>query len=741
MLWLDVVRPTIRVFTLDLTASPVPHSSVPRNLLLHFPFSPLLMSLSSSSPGRVVAHEPTSSYKVYEGLPPPFPELPNSGARSFNAKWVVCVDTCYETNNATTTRTTTTTGNSSSTSSIRNSNRISDGIARMSVAPLKGGFGGGTVGGDGATCDVDRAVVVDVPMVPGCLVVRAYMDQSVNREVVLAQITRSGAALFVVDMEETCNSRKLVVLSTERCDFPSAVDYSFSSLVVLRNWDDPSSPSYGSRTFLVKAILEQRRNEILKFTEGGASSSPDGFIQCDNIDDVFRLSDSLFCVSSCLKEGSFRVYHRDNATQPLDLIQGTKLTPWKFRVTAESGLIFKVFFTRIEVIEPTSGCVVLTINFPYVKWIHLSTPFSLTPYCPWAPNPAPHRFVVCGGRSALLLVMGPSHALHLARHLLWSRLVLPTLAGFALAVAAAPASGADRGACALLSFVVSPVLLSVAGGPSWVPCAWPPFASQLVDARHVAWHSFLGIWTVCDLLTGAETGVKPPTGTQGVMPGGKWAVSSKWGVSATQGWNVIVGVVSMSRVLDVVVAGGGGGGDKEEEEDKLDGGCFVFVSVPVVEEDMYVTVDVHIDNSHGSEAIIAQTTRKCVVFFVVDLEQTFNSRRLVVLSTTRWAFPTVDHSFLQCVVMRTRRSSNTDASSVSRVFIVRCLVRGLSSSTLFRVEEGTGASQAIMITHQDGYEVFNVQHVTDSLFCVSSCLWNDHQETTPCTTVMMLNTQ
>ncbi|KAH3760147.1 hypothetical protein Pelo_8030 [Pelomyxa schiedti] len=366
MLWLDVVRPTIRVFTLDLMASPVSRSSVPRNLLLHFSFSPLLMSLSSS-PGRVTT-TPIDSCKVYKGLPPPFPELPNSGTRNCNTKWVVCVNMCHET---TTSCTTTTITNGSSS--------ISDGIARMSVAPLKGG--GGIVSGDtgGATCDVDRAVVVDVPVVPGCLAIQAYMDQSVDREVVLAQITERGAVILAVDMEETCNSRKLAVLSTTRCDFPSAVDYSFSSLVVMRNWDDPSSPSYGSRTFLVKAIWEQRRNEILKFTEGGTSSSPDGLIQCDVIDDVFRLSDSLFCLSFCTNKlkGSFGIYHRDNTAHTPNLVQGTKSTPRKkFRVTAQTGFIFKVFSTMIEVIEPTSGRVVLVINFPDVRWIHLSTPFS-----------------------------------------------------------------------------------------------------------------------------------------------------------------------------------------------------------------------------------------------------------------------------------------------------------------------------------------------------------------------------
>ncbi|KAH3723344.1 hypothetical protein Pelo_17953 [Pelomyxa schiedti] len=347
MLWLDVVRPTIRLFRLYMFASPVSRT-LPTDLVLYLSFSPLLMSLSSS-PGRVTT-TPSDFRQVYEGLPLPFPELPRSGTGNCNTKWAVCVDMCPTTTS------------------------ISDGIARMSVAPLKGGW---SVGVDGFTCDVDRAVVVDVPTVRGCFAIQAYMDQSVDREVVLAQVAESFVVMVVADMEDTCNSKKLAVLSTTRCDFPS-VGYTFYSLVVMRNWDDPFSPTYGSRTFLVKAMWEDR-NEILKFTEGGTNSSPNGLIQCDDISDVFRLSDSLFCVAFGTENqrGSFSIFTRDDTARPLNLLQQMTYTSRKKSlVTAESGFIFRVYTTRIEVIEPTSRFVVLVITFPDVKWVHLNTPFS-----------------------------------------------------------------------------------------------------------------------------------------------------------------------------------------------------------------------------------------------------------------------------------------------------------------------------------------------------------------------------
>ncbi|KAH3763610.1 major facilitator superfamily protein [Pelomyxa schiedti] len=368
MLWEEVVRPTIRVFALGLMV--LPHDPTDaRRLTLYFSFSPLLMSLSSS-PGRVTT-TPMDFSNVFEGLPPPRPELPDYGMRDFNTKWVVCIETrprFLETNIPPTTTT-----HSSST----NSNRISDGIARMSVAPLKGGIGGGIIGGDGATCDVDRAVVVDVPVVAGCVALRVYMDQSVDREVVVAQVTDSCVVMLAVDMEETCNSKKLAVLSTTRCDFPSVVGYGFYSAVVMRNWDDPFSPSYGSRTFLVKVSWQQSRNELLKFVEGGTRE----VVQYEHGEDVFRLSDSLFCVSCSTKKlvGSLRIYHRDNTAHALNLISGSKCklkSRKQFYMEIESGFIFKVFPNLIEVIEPTLGSVVLTINFPEVSRLSLHTPLS-----------------------------------------------------------------------------------------------------------------------------------------------------------------------------------------------------------------------------------------------------------------------------------------------------------------------------------------------------------------------------
>ncbi|KAH3767323.1 hypothetical protein Pelo_805 [Pelomyxa schiedti] len=155
-----------------------------------------------------------------------------------------------------------------------------------------------------------------------------------------------------------------------------AVKSSFSGLVVLRNWDDPSSPSYGSRVFIVKTLLCRYTTTVFRVEERtGVSQAL--VAPGDTVAYVGRVSDSLFCVSSRIwklpSEKKFAVYHRDDITHPVALM------PWsagQFHVESQCGFIFKVHKDSIYVIEP-GGTAVLAILFPSFTWLnHISAPFS-----------------------------------------------------------------------------------------------------------------------------------------------------------------------------------------------------------------------------------------------------------------------------------------------------------------------------------------------------------------------------
>ncbi|KAH3763271.1 hypothetical protein Pelo_4872 [Pelomyxa schiedti] len=103
-----------------------------------------------------------------------------------------------------------------------------------------------------------------------------------------------------------------------------------------------------------------------------------------NVVDVFRVSDSLFCVSfqTNKQQEWFRFYHRDQPTVPLDVLQELKRNKTKHRgkhvrrFMAVSGFVFNVFANMVDVIDPTTGFVILTITFPDFSSINLTSPFS-----------------------------------------------------------------------------------------------------------------------------------------------------------------------------------------------------------------------------------------------------------------------------------------------------------------------------------------------------------------------------
>ncbi|KAH3732400.1 tripartite motif-containing protein 39 [Pelomyxa schiedti] len=350
ILWFDVVLPTIRLFVLDVCGLALRDGALrQKEVAVSFALSPLLMSIFRE-PSSV---PPLDFSPVYKALPlwassPSSHNQIRDDSTAYNTKWVASV------------------GNF-----VRRGKEVISGS--LTVAPL---MGGAISTGRAPHCDVERAVVVDMPMVNGCITCRAFVDQSVDCEVVVAQVTQSCVVVVVVDMEETCESKKLAVLSTTRCEFPSE-QHNFYSVVVMRNWDDLFSPAYGSRTFLVKLSWNRLRFEILHFPEAAISPKPT-VIQSKNVEDVFRLSDSLFCVSCCRNtlQESFSIYHRENPAHPLTLGQLTSTSRKRFHVTAESGFIFNSFSTIIEVIEPTSGCVILVINCPGFQHLSIATPSS-----------------------------------------------------------------------------------------------------------------------------------------------------------------------------------------------------------------------------------------------------------------------------------------------------------------------------------------------------------------------------
>ncbi|KAH3743049.1 hypothetical protein Pelo_15542 [Pelomyxa schiedti] len=292
VLWSDWVRPTITLFVLDLHGY-YRRTTDSTDFTLWFTVSPLLMSLSH---GPALATDKRWFSTIYTVMIPQLtPRTPSSASGThfttgaFNSKWMASV------------------------SSYHNRKETA---ATLSVAPVKGRG----IWCDGACCDLEHLVVVDIPVVePGCVAIHPYMDQSVCCEVIIAQIAERAVVVLAVDMEQTCDTKRLALLSTTRCDLHNP-NIMYFSLVVLRNWDQ-QSPAYGSRTF----IVQKSSNEIVHFAEGSSSST---VTRCDNCDQLFRLSDSVFGVSSSAKKqrGSFKLFDRDNVAQKVQQVPSGKGT-------------------------------------------------------------------------------------------------------------------------------------------------------------------------------------------------------------------------------------------------------------------------------------------------------------------------------------------------------------------------------------------------------------------------------
>ncbi|KAH3723348.1 hypothetical protein Pelo_17947 [Pelomyxa schiedti] len=363
LLWSDWVRPTIRLFVLDVSGSVRGDASESsESITLTFSVSPLLLSVASGpalAPFMMIQGTLVDACRVVDkelldddddddlGAAVVVRRL-GSGRRAhvmkcshravqefaFNAKWAAMA-----------------------TYPPHDSRKRA---ATLAVASLQGVPG--DCDGDGDLEAFRRAVVVDLPFVclVGSCLIRVSPDKSVDSEVVVTHTTGNRANMYVVDMEQTYNSRRLVLLSTTTWELPSG--YGLLSLLVLRNWNSPGG--HGSRTFIVN--LRKRWSppayEVFLVEESTATSRCLN-LHNDNVGYVCRLQGR-----------TVNVYHRDNVALPLKPNCQWGITPRSeshlkdvdtLQVRAEGGFIFKVSTSSsVEVIEPTSGHVVLTISFP-----------------------------------------------------------------------------------------------------------------------------------------------------------------------------------------------------------------------------------------------------------------------------------------------------------------------------------------------------------------------------------------
>ncbi|KAH3723305.1 hypothetical protein Pelo_17992 [Pelomyxa schiedti] len=395
-LWSDLVRPTLRTFVLDLRGTPFGAAADRRSrttVAVSVVLSPLLLGVSSP-PTRVPAHPrrvsrvgPSSVAEKGEagagggGGVLTIKELGRGGSGGNEEEEAVASAPWY--GHVIGARWAATAGPADGIRSWMpdDSHKVNLTVTRR--VDREGHHCGRD--GKGLACS---SVVVPVPQLEGMGHVGVYPDQSVDSEVIVTRSTENRTVIVVVDVEQTHNSRSLAVLSTTTCEFP--LGHSFVSLVVMRNWDhhcssSSSSSSFGSRTFVVKTRLCDLIQEAHHVQEGTSIPTP----VMHNVVGVFRVTDTLFCVSFCTnkKQVQCNLYHRDNPTQPLNAValsatanaksqgKGIKMTQGK--VMANCGFIFSVFGGVINVIEPTSGFLCLALSITGLKSIDLtSTPFS-----------------------------------------------------------------------------------------------------------------------------------------------------------------------------------------------------------------------------------------------------------------------------------------------------------------------------------------------------------------------------
>ncbi|KAH3742623.1 hypothetical protein Pelo_15986 [Pelomyxa schiedti] len=360
-LWSGLVRPTLRTFVLQVSGTSAqpsprprpqrPRAAPPASAIVSVSLSPLLLGAGPSAPslrrpdpraaawvdsGRVVTRTPWSAGGAVLRLSPaaacegerepvvaPVGRIPWDTRFRLVAgpKWVMYL-----------------TFKQPGDPVMLNVVRLS-GLAKGSGTP-------GCVGG---------SVSVDMPQLVGAGTIHMFYDHcAVDGEVIITISRDSNTVILVVDAERTYNSRSLALLSTTACGFPAC--YVFSSLVVMRSWGRSPPGRCGSRTFIVNTLFLGTVYDVYCVQEGTATSTPIS----NHVVDVFRVSDSLFCLSFATnyKQELFSLYDADDPTHPLDLIPSIEMhfkSNKVQKVMAQSGFIFGVSGNVIDVIEAKTG--------------------------------------------------------------------------------------------------------------------------------------------------------------------------------------------------------------------------------------------------------------------------------------------------------------------------------------------------------------------------------------------------
>ncbi|KAH3714349.1 hypothetical protein Pelo_19142 [Pelomyxa schiedti] len=345
VLWSDWVRPTIRQFVLQVSGSS--NGATTKSTTLWFAVSPLLLSLACGpdlAPPTIISGALADGIHVVQM---------DGGSLAIRNPFTYCITQLFQQSERVVI-------NSHWAAMIRYSK--GKGTATLLyVVKSSGSLPGGMEAFRGA-------VVVAMPFGSSACI---YPDHSVESEVIVVHNVQNRATILAVDIEQTYNRRRLVVLSTTRFELPTG--HKLLGLFVMRNWDR-CSPGYGSRTFIFNTMQWTwcGADHGVFHVEESTGTSRRLQAYSETLESLSRVSDSVFCVSFCSKkrERSFNLFHCDNVAQPLQLppriksLQAHANDSNTFELTAEYGFLFCLITSRFDVIDSTSGHSVLTINFP-----------------------------------------------------------------------------------------------------------------------------------------------------------------------------------------------------------------------------------------------------------------------------------------------------------------------------------------------------------------------------------------
>ncbi|KAH3732003.1 hypothetical protein Pelo_17163 [Pelomyxa schiedti] len=318
----------------------------------------------------------------------------------------------------------------------------------------------------------------------------------------------------------------------------------------------------------------------------------------------------------------------------------------------------------------------------------------------------------CGGDSPMQRVMGRGPATSFVRTL-WSDWVRPTMRLFTLQF-----SGLRRGNSPAsrfpvtfgVTFSASPLLLGVASAPAMLPsrfgvCSWVDRTHVVVDSK-LYQQTGLDVIDVVSRSKVASIRGPPDQGTESY-------VNSKW--AAVVRYNRRGGVefsapdtLAVARIREKPEDKGERKGEGKDDGKETAGRQCVVVEMTVGHcsecENCPLKVKMFRDQYADSEVVVTQSRKRGSVtsIFVVDLEQTYNSGSLAIVSTTTCVLPT-GHLFESMIVLR-------NSETKGRTFIVRTH-KGNRCFDVCNLDEGTGIATHIMHNAVDMLqEWFRIYH-------------------------------